>query len=153
MDVWNSQPQNGGRFRAYTNCTDWFGMAPGLGAMYSPPWRYYMVLNSGINVSPSDLRSLRNDFDRVRFKTFNDIRPSAISFDLSKNPQIERIVVWDRVDFYRADALADDPLKSMLAQNWRKIDETIYVARDHWTWQAQFKCRRREYVRTSAPSL
>ena len=153
-DVWDSQPQNnGGTFRAYTNCTDWFGMAPGLGAMYSPPWRYYMLLNSGLAVSPSELRSLRMEFDRTHFKTFNDIRPSAIAYDVGKNPQLDRIVVWDRVDFYRADNLADDPLKSSLAQNWRKIDEQTYFARDHWTWQALFKCRRREYVRTSPPKL
>jgi hypothetical protein len=137
-------------FRAYTNVTDNFGMAPGMGAMFTPPWRYYMVLFDNITTTPMELRTFRGgSFDRP-FSRYTDVRPTAIEFDLKRSPQINRIVVWDRIDSYRPDPYANDPLKSLLAQNWRKVGEQIYPARDHWTWEELFKCRRREYVKTTA---
>src|SRR5262249_12449474 len=135
-------------FRAYTNITDNFGMAPGMGAMFTPPWRYYMVLDNNIPTTRMELRTFRGgSFDRP-FTRYADVRPSAIEYDLKRNPQINRIVVWDRIDSYRVDQYASDPLKSLLAQDWRRVDETIYPARDHWTWEELFRCRRREYVKT-----
>jgi hypothetical protein len=145
-DAWAAQPDPNNTFRAYGSVLDTFGMAPGLGVMFTPPWRYYLVLYSGQSTTPTEMRAFRSTLDR-RFVTYTDIRPVAIAYDLAHHPQLQHIVVWDRLDSYRADPYQSDPLKALLAQDWRRIDERIFTARDHWTWMKLYECRRREYVR------
>src|SRR5262249_21372872 len=90
-DVWAARPREGNHIRAYTSLSDSFGMGPGLGAMFSPSWRYYMVVQSGITTPPTEFRFLNRQFDR-RFATYLDVRPAGIVYDLDHNPQIDHIV-------------------------------------------------------------
>ena len=155
FDVWKSQPPSNGfaTFRTYADVIPLGNIAPGFepgtGAIYSPPWRYYLVLDSGFAATPTDLRAFRNTFD-ARIQLWRDVRPLSIARDLAANPKITRIVVWDRIDPARTDVYAPDPLKSLLSQDWRRVSEEVFAARDHWIWQNLFKCRRREYVRLHA---
>jgi hypothetical protein len=138
--------------RAYCNVSHEMGVAPGQGAMKSNAWDYYMSVGSGVPMTYWDMIfrfSMRQD----RFRYWSNTNAQFIASDVKKNPQLNRIVVWDKINRYGTDYNKADRLKGQLGGDWVRVDETVFDVRDHWTWMDMFKARRREYVRIAPPTI
>jgi hypothetical protein len=120
--------------------------APGGGVMGSLPSRYYLCQLIGIDARPRELRRLRGVLDRQWYYTVG-LSPKLIAADVRNRPAIRRIITWDRVSPGLSDLNRKDPVPAALGSAWRRVDERIYSARDHWTWCDLYQLRRREYVR------
>src|SRR3954451_16741777 len=112
-----------------------------------------MIIGTGLQTTPMNLRLYYRGQVDQRFKVWTGTAPFQIVRDLRRSPEIDRLIVWGRID--RSTTAADDnPLKRQLNDNpggtRRHADKTLYPARDHWVWQDLFPCRRREYAGTLA---
>jgi hypothetical protein len=70
----------------------------------------------------------------------------------SAEPQLSRIVVWDKVLRGATDPYREDPVKPAIGPAWKRTSEQIFTAFDHWTWQKLYDVRRREYTRVGTPA-
>jgi hypothetical protein len=151
MDVLASQ-SNESSVRTYAQVRGGQAGAPGGGGVNSVAWRYFMMVYGNVKVNPLELRFfMPTNADNQIFVRQN-VSPQFITNDLKKSPQVERIIVWDKVPAGWADPNAGDRVRKALGFSWRKMDERTFVVWDHWTWQEYYTARRREYVRLTSPA-
>ncbi|MCS7033006.1 MAG: hypothetical protein NZ561_03315 [Phycisphaerae bacterium] len=131
--------------RVYVNTGMW-GPEPGGGVIGSFAMRYYLCLLGGVEPSPVQFRRLRNVVDR-NFSYTIGLSPTLIAADTRADPSVQRIITWERLERGRRDVNFADPLRARLGPAWRRVDQQLFTARDHWTWMNKYQLRRREYVR------
>lgn len=149
QDIIASQPAQT-NFRAYVQVRHGGG-APGSGGVPSVAWNYYMITYGGVRVSPLHLRGPTGAVESLITPRYN-VNPQFIQNDLRRNPQIDHVVTWDKLLPDWVDVNKTDRLRSLLQNNWRRVDEQVYDVYDHWTWMPLFSARRREYVRYAMPA-
>lgn len=133
--------------RVYVQTGAW-SPEPGGGVMGSFAARYYMAWRVGIETYPREFRRFRNVVDRQWLAPMGiSPRPVAADMNGAKYAKIRRLITWDRIDPSARDAGREDPLGKALGDAWRRVDEDLYAARDHWTWRHMYSLRRREYLR------
>lgn len=122
------------------------GVEPGTATFFGMVIRQYLAVMSGMDVTPSDIRSFgpANRVDR-RF-----IPPPVRSRDeivrrARRDPGVRTLIVWDQLEPGQVDH--HDRLGDALGTDWKRVEHAIFVARDHWTWGDWAQVRRRVYVR------
>ncbi|HEX8324164.1 MAG TPA: hypothetical protein VF595_09645 [Tepidisphaeraceae bacterium] len=138
-------------FRAYTELNSFRMAEPGGGTLFSSPGRYYLRLLSG---QSSDVRQIRYSFFGSSVQTWRPFGTpatvaTAIDKDLRASPQIDRFVVWSGLPTGAVDQT--DPLADLLKGRFKRVNEEVWVCRDHWRWVERFQVRRRTYQRTGEP--
>lgn len=123
------------------------GVAPGEGLYMSNAWKYYMVVLSGMKITPLEFRMPGSARFFVGLRTWRDFSQSQIVADLHKSPNIDHVVVWDEVPVNGPDLNQNDLLKPQLGGNWQRTSERIFPSFDHWSWKKLYDARRREYVK------
>jgi hypothetical protein len=131
--------------------------APGNSLLTNMPGVYYLAVYGHVQSNPQEmLWALFRDqiWDKFkRWPRFPVPLEPFIASDASRNPQLKRIVVWDKLDGGgRAPIDMNDKLGERLGTTWKRASEELYRVRDHWTWRELFTVRRREYVRLSSPA-
>ncbi len=141
-DVLASQP-TASDTRMYYRLFHRGGGAPGSGLLDSVPGRYYLAVLSGRSVEP---RLVRSGLERT-FRIWNLFMPMEIFIpnDVGQNPQLKRLIVWDRLSPGQIDQT--DALAEKLPAGWKRVGEELYPVRDHWIWQDIATARRRVYER------
>lgn len=118
--------------------------APGSGVMDSVAMNYYLCIVSGRPGNPATIHWTR---DRT-YRYFPPVDFFAISayikLNIDRNPQLNRIVVWDELHPGQIDH-GDRVLDALTG--WRRISDELFPVRDHWTWRDLYTCRRRVYQR------
>jgi hypothetical protein len=102
---------------------------------------YYLFILSGINTTPDDYAKRYDQIFRLR-----DLHPGnekIILNEISQNPQIKKIILWDEVSEY--DKTQPDPLQKKLRMEWKRTGNQIFPMYEHWTWREIPILRRRVY--------
>jgi hypothetical protein len=132
------------RFGAWDNTFE-----PGRGWYDTISFRYYLAELTGLQTTPLEVRRGGPAYQK-NIAPWLYPSPMSVATNVSRSPQVGRVVTWERIDRGKADLNATDALKSLLGTQWKRIDQRVIVARDHWSWQELYTLRRREYVRVSA---
>jgi hypothetical protein len=118
------------------------------------PGRYYLTVYSERPTNPREMMTglfggqIWDKFKR--WPRFAGALDSAVVGDVSRNPRLRTIIVWDRLEKWASDL--HDKLGDQLATTgWRRSDLQLYRARDHWTWRELYQVRRRVYLRDELP--
>jgi hypothetical protein len=142
--------QSGGATKMYyclARRPEW-RLAPGTGMLDSVPARYYFaVMTHRHPVSPREIRFTLST--ETAFWDDAATPDQSISEDVSRNPQLKRIAVWQRVDPTNPLGGSEDELLKRLprSQGWKRTSEEVFRVRDHWTWRQLQTIRRRVYER------
>lgn len=135
--------------RIYVQTGAW-SPEPGGGVIGSFAARYYLAWRVGLETNPREFRRFRGVVDR-QWNFPIGLSPRPIAADVNPRPQYRRLITWDRWNPGQRDVNFDDPVLKALGPGWRRVDETLFTARDHWTWRHLYTMRRREYARVSPP--
>lgn len=153
-DVLAAQPDDA-TIRTYYGIRQSFDGAPGWGVLQLMPGRYYLTVYSGRPTTPREMMTglfggqIWDKFKR--WPRFAGALDSAVVGDVSRNPRLKTIIVWDRLEKWASDL--NDKLGDQLeTTGWRRTELTTYRARDHWTWRELYQVRRRAYVRGEIPA-
>jgi hypothetical protein len=147
-DAWASlQPD--ATVRAYTLVAGRSMGSPATGTIYNQVGRYYLYVLRGTTEPPEHERGvlLMDVFQHWPSSPFSNGIDDVMS-DLRSNPQLQRIVVWDRPDEGPSDQELDDALGS----DWKRDSEEVFPVRVSWNWGHLCDYRRREYSRAGASS-
>ena len=126
------------------------GVEPGTATFYTATQRMYLAVLSQMPVTPRDIR----EFGRGSRVDQRFVPPAARSRDqivraVQSDPRIQTLIVWDQLGPGQVDHF--DRLGDALGSEWKRRENAIYVARDHWTWGVWSQCRRRVYQRQPPP--
>jgi hypothetical protein len=119
---------------------------PSGGTLFNRVGHYYASVVSGNAMTPREFQSV----DVSTRLEIHQSSPYAIASDLSRNPSLSRIIVWDRIAEYPSQNIPDDPISKTLASGWRLTHENLYPVYYHWNWSRLYVLRRREYVKSAA---
>lgn len=137
-------------FRAYTRLFFRGRHAPGEGLWDSPSMRYYLTLLGKRPIWPQGFRDW-NPNDGPVYDTWNFPGRTRRSFeqfilrDVRRNPRLQEIEVWQTLEPNEVDLT--DRLLEQLGNEWERIGERRFIARDHWTWMHYYDVRQRTYRR------
>lgn len=119
---------------------------PGGGTVSNRPGKYYVSILSGqafhsrrfLQAEVSEKVSIRAPSNQI------------IAYDARRNPELTRIIVWDRLNQPPAAGAAQpaDTLLVSLGPAWQRSSEAFIPVRYHWNWSDLYTARRREYIRT-----
>lgn len=134
------------------------GNEPGTATFGSMTMTMYLAEMSGMDVGPADVRLDVRRRDRrfgpnpviQRFVPERAGGRSMIAREANRRRELQRIIIWDSLPPTSIDQL--DQLGQALGSNWRKVDEQIWIAYDHWTCGQWAQCRRRVYERVAPPA-
>jgi hypothetical protein len=122
---------------------------PAGGSLSNNPGRYYLSINRGAAWHP--LNYLNVEIATV-ITVRNQTTPYAVSADLRRNPDIGKVIVWERIPEKPADTSAD-PHLIVLGEQWERQSDDFFPVRFHWNWSELYTARRKVYVRKPpAPS-
>jgi hypothetical protein len=119
---------------------------PGRGWYDTISFRYYLSEMTGMKTTPLEVR-LGGPLYQKRFTPWVYPSPMSVATNVSRNPQLRRVITWERIDPGKPDLNATDRLEPLLGAEWKRVSERVRPARDHWTWRELYTLRRREYVR------
>lgn len=128
---------------------------PSPGSLSFLTWqmRYYLSQVSQAQITPHEFKysplAVPSMAKVWQLKFWNDLRPLAAAADANGSPQLQHVIVWERLRQYgdATGAAAEFPQK--LGPAWRLASDRTFVGRDHWTWNNLWFLRRRDYVRTA----
>ena len=150
-DLIEAQPDDA-TTRTYYRVND-RGPTPGGGTLATICGRYYLAVYTGTPTTPAEMLGSfwRGDvWEKFkRWPRYSVALETFVPADVSRNPQLRRIVVWDSL---RKNALEmEDRLGEKLGPGWKREENRIFHAHDHWTWRKLYQVRRRVYERVETP--
>jgi len=119
--------------------------APGTTSIFNDGGRYYLSLG---DPEITDYDALRRMNVRNRYRLRLDVNPQSIRRHVDRNPQVNRVIVWQQIDPFRPEQVsAEDEILKALGEGWSLASEQLHHVRFYWTWGTLYDYRRREYVR------
>ncbi|WP_428936730.1 glycosyltransferase family 39 protein [Fontivita pretiosa] len=152
-DLLASQPPQSSTTRMYYGIRYRGRGDPGSGLLHSSPARYYIAILGGWKVTPTQIKDGLHSPPRSWVMSLGgmSIPPELyIPPNLSRSPQLRRIIVWDQLDPGQVD-LNDRLLDRLSPQKWKRLSQQLYPVRDHWTWKDLLTARRRVYELKDPP--
>src|SRR5207248_3288920 len=142
-DIW--QTQNSPHQRTYVDSGLRGFVGPGGGSIFSVVGNYYLCMESGKMLRPSEMRP----FGRWRFggdepwEIHQVGSASMIVANIERNPQLDHIIVWDELT---GAGTPEETLEAKLPGKWKLLSEGKRPVFAAW-WQYRYLIRRREYVK------
>ncbi|MCC6239010.1 MAG: glycosyltransferase family 39 protein [Phycisphaerales bacterium] len=125
-----------------TMAVNYLGAAPGGGMVWDWVGRYYFAHQSDQPVSVQRFGRWR-PWEQEKLR--EDASPAAVKAALKKQPQAQRIIVWQQYPDETSARSAADPLAEALGGRWAYAGQTIYNVRFYWSWADLYTYSRREY--------
>jgi hypothetical protein len=116
---------------------------PAGGSIGNNPGRYYLSINRGAAWHP--LRYLDTEIGTV-LTVRNQSAPYAVAADLRRNPDVSKVIIWERLPEKPQDTSAD-PHLALLGPQWHRQSDEFFPVRFHWNWSELYTARRKVYVR------
>lgn len=150
-DLLDSQPDDA-KVRMYYAIPSLRLGSPGSGMLGSVPGAYYLTVFSGRPTNPQEMIGAFQGGRFGNFKRWTSLLPlpTYVAGDVSRSPQLETIIVWEKFNRERIDE--SDAIAEKLGPSWRRREGKLFPVRDHWTWRNLMTCRRRVYERIGPPS-
>jgi hypothetical protein len=120
---------------------------PAGGAISNLPGRYYLSIYRGESWHPSQ-------FFNAEVSNYLTLRPQtspyAVAADVRRNPQVNQIIIWERLE-EKPQTPESDAHLAQLGSSWQKKSEDYYPVRFHWNWSELYTARRKVYVKSAQP--
>ncbi len=130
--------------RVYATTVNW-NYSPGTANLITFPGRYYLTVMGEIPESTMEFRGGSSGQSDYIFGFDQQTDDSHVAQDASQHPQLDRIIVWDRVPDQAKGLSQPDTLIRQLGPKWDLITSEQYRVAVHWMWTPIDGFRRREY--------
>jgi hypothetical protein len=104
----------------------------GNGGIFDFPGRYYLSIETGLQLRP---KQLRDGKFAEHFVLLTD--PAQVP------PAATRLIVWTDVD------KREEAILASIKSDWKLVEEEQHRVRDAWCWRSMFRCRRSVFLRNN----